>query len=112
MRPCAHASQSAMWTSVPHTPACRTAMSTSPGPADGLGTVATFRPGTRCSLPMAFMETRDAGCVMRDALENGSRKPAVHLEHGAGKIASPLGREERHRRGNLDGPSHEARRNA
>src|SRR2546427_838853 len=62
MRPCAHASQSAMWTSVPHTPACRTAMSTSPGPGDGFGTVATFRPGTRCSLTMAFMETRDAGC--------------------------------------------------
>src|SRR2546422_2128353 len=79
MRPCAHASQSAMWTSVPHTPACRTAMSTSPGPGDGFGTVATFRPGTRCSLTMAFMETRDAGCEMRDALENGSRKPAVDL---------------------------------
>src|SRR5207302_761997 len=60
-----HRDVSAMWTSVPHTPACRTAMSTSPGPGDGFGTVATFRPGTRCSLTMAFMETRDAG--MRDA---------------------------------------------
>src|SRR2546430_12384005 len=112
MRPCAHASQSAMWTSVPHTPACRTAMSTSPGPADGFGTVATFRPGTRCSLTMAFMETRDAGCEMRDALENGARKPAVHLSHGAGNIAGPLGREERNRRGELVGAAHAAERNA
>src|SRR6059058_6017379 len=108
MRPSAHASQSAMWTSVPHTPACRTAMSTSRGPGVGFGTVATFNPGARFSFTMACMQTRDAGCVMRDALEDGAREPAVYLQHGARNIAGPLRREERDRRGELVGPAHAA----
>src|SRR6184192_2852655 len=103
MRPCAHASQSAMWTSVPHTPAWRTAMSTSPGPGDGFGTVVTLRPGARFSFTIACMKARDAGCVMREASEDRSGEASVDLEHGAGNIAGPLGREERDRRCELVG---------
>ena len=40
---------------------CRTAMSTSPGPGDGFGTVATFRPGARRSLTIACMDARETG---------------------------------------------------
>src|SRR5204863_5525311 len=111
IRPSAHASQSAMWTSVPHTPACRTAMSTSPGPGDGLGTVVTLRPGARFSFTIACMKARDAGCGRREASEDGPREPAVHLQHGAGNIAGPLGREERDRRRELVGAAHAAERN-
>src|SRR5439155_880521 len=55
IRCCAQSSQSAMCRSVPHTPAWRTAISTSPGPAVGLGTVVTFRPGAGLSLTTACM---------------------------------------------------------
>src|SRR5256886_6399929 len=78
-RPSAHAFQSAMCRSVPHTPACRTAIKTSPGPGDGLGTVVTLRPGARRSLTIACIETRDARCEMRDALEDRPREAAVDL---------------------------------
>src|SRR5229473_1292058 len=101
MRPSAHAVQSAMCRSVPHTPACRTAMSTSLGPGDGFGTVATFRPGARCALMIACMcrwergrnriEKRGQGT----ASEYGSGKPAIHLQHRTGNITGALGREER-----------------
>src|SRR2546430_688502 len=110
MRLSAHASQSAMWTSVPHTPACRTAISTSAGPGDGFGTVATFRPGARRSLTIACMKTRDAGCEMRDVSENGSRESTVHLQHGAGNIAGPLRRQERDDRRQLVGAPHATER--
>src|SRR2546426_1450961 len=51
----------------PYTTLFRSAISTSAGPGDGFGTVATFRPGARRSLTIACMKTRDAGCGMRDA---------------------------------------------
>src|SRR3989441_898327 len=109
MRPCAHASQSAMCRSVPHTPAWRTAISTSPGPADGLGTVVTVRPGARCGLTIACIGG-GVGRAMRDRSEDGAREAAVHLEHGAADVARPLRAEERDRRGELVGPSHAAHR--
>src|SRR6267143_3351966 len=108
MRPSAHASQSAMWTSVPHTPACRTAMSTSPGPGDGFGTVATFRPGARRSLTIACMGARDTGNGTGETLEDRPRKASVYLQHGTRNIAGPLGREERDRRRELVGAAHAA----
>src|SRR5882672_4691127 len=105
MRPCAQGSQSAMWRSVPHTPACRTAISTSPGPGDGLGTVVTVKPGARFSLTIACICTgmRDPKGRERegDGLEDRTREPAVHLEHGAGNIAGGFGSEERDGRGEL-----------
>src|SRR5439155_2268731 len=97
-RPWAHGFQSAMWRSVPQTPACRTAIRTSPGPGDGLGTVVTFRPGPRLGFTMACMCARDAGCVKRDALEDGSREAAIYLEYCAGNIAGPF-RRQKHDRG-------------
>src|SRR6266566_4611149 len=106
IRPSAHASQSAMWTSVPHTPAWRTAMSTSPGPGDGFGTVATFRPGARRSLTIACMDARDTGNGTGKTLEDRPREASVHLQHGSGNIAGPLGREERDRRRKLVGAAH------
>src|SRR5947207_10730286 len=105
-RPAAHAFQSAMCRSVPHTPACRTAIKTSPGPGDGLGTVVTLRPGARVSFTIACIETRDAGCEMRDALEDRPREAAVDLQHGAGNIAGAFGYEERDRRRELLGAAH------
>src|SRR5689334_15842742 len=101
-----------MWRSVPHTPACRTAMSTSPGPGDGLGTVVTLRPGARRSLTMACIETRDAGCEMRDALEDGPGESAVDLQRGTGNITGALGHEERDRRRQLLGAAHAGHGNA
>src|SRR5436190_4882432 len=49
-----------MWRSVPHTPACRTAINTSPGPAAGFRTLVTSRPGARCCLTIACI-TREPG---------------------------------------------------
>src|SRR6266550_473545 len=111
IRPSAHASQSAMWTSVPHTPACRTAMSTSPGPGDGLGTVVTLRPGARFSFTIACIEAGKGETGKGKRSKNGSCESPVHLQHGAGNIAGPLGREERDRRGELVGAAHAAERN-
>ena len=93
MRPCAHASQSAMCKSVPQTPAWRTAISTSPGPATGFGTLLTDRPGARFSLTIACIETGtgDGGRGKGDGLEDRAGEPAVHLEHGAGNIAGGFG---------------------
>src|SRR5712691_8992015 len=96
MRPCAQGSQSAMCRSVPQTPACRTAISTSPGPGVGFGTDFTVKPGARFSLTIACMDTRDAGSEMRDALEDGSSETAINLKYGAGNIAGRFGRKERH----------------
>src|SRR5947208_10858902 len=110
MRPSAHASQSAMWTSVPHTPACRTAMSTSPGPGVGFGTDTTFSPGARRSLTIACIEDRETGSGKRETSEDGPREASVHLQHGAGNIAGPLGREERDRGRELVGAAHAAER--
>src|SRR5881296_2138219 len=110
MRPSAHASQSAMWTSVPHTPACRTAMSTSPGPGVGFGTDTTFSPGARFSLTIACIEDRETGSGKRETSEDGPREASVHLQHGAGNIAGPLGREERDRGRELVGAAHAAER--
>src|ERR1051325_11153377 len=105
IRCCAQSSQSAMCRSVPHTPAWRTAIRTSPGPAVGLGTVVTFRPGAGLSLTTA--------CTMaRDASEDGPREAPVHLEHRAGNVAGPLGREERDGRGELVGAAHPGHRDA
>src|SRR2546429_514322 len=53
-------------------------------------------------------DVRDAGSRMRDASENGSGEPPVHLQHGSGNIAGPLGREERDRRRKLVGAAHAA----
>src|SRR5256884_2426960 len=111
-RPSAHAFQSAMCRSVTHTPEWRTAMSTSPGPGDGLGTVVTLRPGARFSLTMACIETRDARCEMRDALEDRPREAAVDLQHGARNIAGAFGYEERDRRRELLGAAHARHGNA
>src|SRR6266566_8812 len=108
IRPSAHASQSAMWTSVPHTPACRTAMSTSPGPGDGLGTVVTLRPGARFSFTIACIEAGKGETGKGKRSKNGSCESTVHLQHGAGNIAGPLGREERDRRRELVGAPHAA----
>src|SRR5436309_2873504 len=108
MRPSAHASQSAMWTSVPHTPACRTAMSTSRGPGVGFGTVATFKPGARRSLTIACIEAGTGETGKGKRSKDGSREAPVYLEHRAGNIARPLGREERDRRGEFVGPAHAA----
>src|SRR6266480_2057415 len=110
-RPSAHAFQSAMCRSVPQTPACRTAMSTSPGPGDGLGTVVTLRPGARFSLTMACIEDRETGSGKRETSKDRARESPVHLQHGAGNIAGPLGREERDRRRQLLGAAHAAERN-
>src|SRR5207247_11348391 len=98
MRPCAHASQSAMWRSVPQTPACRTAISTSPGPGDGFGTDFTVRPGARFSLTMACMKTGEEGRGTGDGLENRSGETAIDLEHCAGNIAGSF-RRQKHDRG-------------
>src|SRR6266480_2236012 len=111
IRPSAHASQSAMWTSVPHTPACRTAMSTSPGPGDGLGTVVTLRPGARFSFTIACIEAGKGETGKGKRSKNGSCESPVHLQHGAGNIAGPFGREERDRRRELVGAAHAAERN-
>src|SRR5882724_1333998 len=110
MRPSAHSSQSAMWTSVPYTPACRTAMSTSPGPGVGFGTDTTLSPGARFSLTIACIEDRETGSGERETSEDGPCEPAVDLQHGAGNIAGPLGREERDRRRELVGAAHAAER--
>src|SRR2546426_5010895 len=64
-----------MCRSVPHTPAWRTAMSTSPGPADGFGTVATFRPGARVALRIACIRTREEGRGKGEASEDRARSP-------------------------------------
>src|SRR5712691_1810969 len=96
IRPCAQGSQSAMCRSVPPTPACRPAMSTSPGPGVGLGRDFTVKPVARFSLTIACMNTRDAGSEMRDALEDGSGESAIHLKYGARNIAGRFGGEERH----------------
>src|SRR6267142_2789342 len=94
MRPCAHGSQSAMWRSVPQTPACRTAISTSPGPGAGLGTDFTVNPGARFSLTIACMKTGEWGVV--GALKNRPSETAIYLEHRAGNIAGPFGRQKHH----------------
>src|SRR5437899_4356824 len=73
-----------MCRSVPHTPAWRTAMSTSPGPADGFGTVATFRPGARLALRIACIRTWEEGRGKGEASEDRAREAPVHLQHGAG----------------------------
>src|SRR5205809_1644304 len=109
-RPCAHASQSAMWRSVPHTPACRTAMSTSPGPAVGLGTLFTVRPGAGFSLTIACITNRDAGCGTEDGSEDGPRESAVDLEHSPGNIAGPIGAKERDGGRELIGVTHPGHR--
>src|SRR5712691_6298578 len=54
-----------MWRSVPHTPACRTAISTSPGPAVGLETLLTARPGAGFSLTIARITNGDEGTTGR-----------------------------------------------
>src|SRR2546421_5927417 len=109
-RPCAHASQSAMWRSVPHTPACRTAMSTSPGAAEGFATVVTFRPGARFSLTIACI-TREAGKGKRERSEYGSREAPIYLQHSAGNITGSFGGQKRDRRGELVGASQTSQRN-
>src|SRR5437867_12734110 len=83
-----------MCRSVPQTPACRTAISTSPGPGVGFGTDFTVKPGARFSFTIACMDTRDAGSEMRDALEDGSNEATIDLEYGAGNIAGAFGRQE------------------
>src|SRR5437773_9493307 len=79
-----------MCRSVPHTPAWRTAMSTSPGPADGFGTVATFRPGARVALRIACIRTREEGRGKGEASEDRAREAPVHLQHGARNITGPV----------------------
>src|SRR5258705_3369045 len=92
MRPCAHESQSAMWRSVPQTPACRTAISTSPGPGVGLGMDFTVSPGARFSLTIACMYW-GLGIGIRGWSENRTDKATIHLQHRAGNIAGPFGRQ-------------------
>src|SRR5438445_4991341 len=109
-RPCAQASHSAMCRSVPHTPAWRTAMSTSPGPADGLGTVATLRPGPGRSFTMACMAgIRGSGKV--EGSEDGAGEAPVHLDHGAGNVAGAFGGQEHDDRSELVGAAHAPHRN-
>src|SRR5207245_2414737 len=108
-RPCAQASHSAMCRSVPHTPAWRTAMSTSPGPADGLGTVATLRPGAGRSFTMACMA--GSGKRKREGSEDGAGEAPVHLDHGARDIAGAFRGEEHDGRGELVGAAHASHRN-
>src|SRR2546427_11450082 len=82
-----------MCRSVPHPPAWRTAMSTSPGPADGLGTVATLRPGPGRSLTMACM-AGIRGSGKGEGSEDGAGEAPVHLDHGAGNVAGAFGGQE------------------
>src|SRR2546427_11041616 len=107
-RPCAQASHSAMCRSVPHTPAWRTAISTSPGPADGLGTVATLRPGAGRSFRMACMA--GSGKRKREGAEDGAGETPVHPDHGARDIAGAFRGEEHDGRGELVGAAHAAHR--
>src|SRR5574341_188309 len=111
-RPCAQASQSAMCRSVPQTPACRTAISTSPGPARGLGTVVTVNPGARCALTMACMRARETWSGDGETSKDGAREAPVHLEHGAGNIAGLVRRQERDRGRDLLGLAHAPERDA
>src|SRR2546429_4720556 len=113
-RPSAHAFQSARCRPVPPTPACRTAISTSPGPGDGLGTVVTLRPGARFSLTIACIGSRvgEEGRGKRDGSENRTRESPVHLQRGAGNITGALRREERDGRGQLFSAAHAPQRNA
>src|SRR5438105_5532405 len=113
-RPSAHAFQSAMCKSVPHTPACRTAISTSPGPGDGLGTVVTLRPGARFSLTIACIGSRvgEEGRGKRDGSENRTSESPVHLQRGAGNITGALRHEERDGRRQLLGAAHARHWNA
>src|SRR5437667_435062 len=108
-RPCAQASHSAMCRSVPHTPAWRTAMSTSPGPAAGFGTVATLRPGPGRSFTMACMAgIREAE---RGGSEDGAREAPVHLDHDARDVAGAFGGQEHDGRSQLVGAAHASHRN-
>src|SRR5213082_490259 len=111
-RPSAHAFQSAMCRSVPHTPAWRTAMSTSPGPGDGLGTVMTLRPGARFSFTIACIEDRETGSGKRETSKDRAREAPVHLQRGAGNITGAFGCEERDRRRQLLGATHARHGNA
>src|SRR5467141_908081 len=110
MRPWAHGFQSAMWRSVPHTPACRTAMRTSPGPGSGLGTDFTVKPGARFSLMIACIKKPGRGewGVGCRASEYRAREPAIYLEHRAGNIAGPFGRQKCHGGGQLCGRAYAA----
>lgn len=99
MRPCAQLSQSAICRSVPHTPAWRTAISTSPGPARGLGTVRTLRPGARDSFTTACIVSgmcatgRGAGrsqSIECDRAGNIVRRPQPEMQSGAGIMPAPL----------------------
>src|SRR2546422_533978 len=108
-RPWAQASHSAMCRSVPHTPAWRTAMSTSPGPAAGFGTVATLRPGPGQSFTMACMAgIREAE---RGGSEDGAREAPVHLDHDARDVAGAFGGQEHDGRSQLVGAAHASHRN-
>src|SRR5207237_1395118 len=113
-RPSAQAFQSAMCRSVPHTPACRTAISTSVGPGDGLGTVVTLRPGARFSLTIACIgsRVREEGRGKRDGSENRTSESPVHLQRGAGNITGALRHEERDGRRQLLGAAHARHWNA
>src|SRR5690349_17142494 len=106
MRPSAHAFQSAMCRSVPHTPAWRTAMRTSPGPGDGLGTDITVSPGARFCLTIACI--RRGGRGRRS--DDGACEAPVHLQYRARNIARPLRREERDGGRELLRPAHAAER--
>ena len=58
---CAHGSQRSMWTSVPHTLAASTRISSSPGPGVGTGTSLTAAPGAAVSLTSARMVVPSGG---------------------------------------------------
>src|SRR5207245_10675560 len=108
--PCTQAPHAGTCRSAPHPPAWRTAMSTSPGPADGLGTVATLRPGAGRSFTMACMA--GSGKRKREGSEDGAGEAPVHLDHGARDIAGAFRGEEHDGRGELVGAAHACHRNA
>src|SRR2546425_13359943 len=94
----------------PPPPAWRRAMTPPPGPADGLGTVATLRPGPGRSFTMACMAgIRGSGKV--EGSEDGAGEAPVHLDHGAGNVAGAFGGQEHDDRSELVGAAHAPHRN-
>ena len=76
-RPWAQGFQSAIWRSVPQTPAWCTRISTSDGPHVGFGTSRTVSPGPRTALTIAFIAPRKAEEVRQYC--GGSRRPRQEL---------------------------------
>src|SRR4051812_8543855 len=74
-----------MCRSVPQTPACRTAIKTSPGPGAGFGTDFTVKPGARFSLTIACMKTGEwgvgSGCGEANSRALDAHRANLELSH-------------------------------